>query len=200
MDIIFATKNAGKMREIRAIMAETPFSVVSMEEAGIDIDVVEDGETFEENAAKKAVAVMQASGKPALSDDSGLEIDYLDKAPGVYSARYLGEDTPYPVKNAKILDMLKDVKDGDRTARFVCVIAAAFPSDENGYDVLTVRGELEGVISRQAKGESGFGYDPVFYVEEYKMTLAEIPAELKNKISHRAKALELMKEKLTGLV
>lgn len=201
MDIVFATKNAGKMREIKAIMENTKFSVMSMEEAGIDIDVEEDGKTFEENAIKKAVAIMQASGKITLSDDSGLEIDCLDKAPGVYSARYLGEDTPYAVKNAKILKMIKNVADEDRTARFVSVIAAAIPIENSGkYDIVTARGEIEGVIARQAKGENGFGYDPIFYMEKYKMTMAEMPAQLKNEISHRGKALELMKEKLLEIL
>lgn len=190
--IIFATKNKGKMKEIRAIMGDMPYEVVSMEEAGIDVDVVEDGETFEDNAVKKAVEIMKISGEIALADDSGLEVDYLDKAPGVYSARYMGEETPYEVKNNKIIELLTDAKGEERSARFVSVIAAAFPSG----DVLTTRGTIEGLIDYEIKGENGFGYDPIFYVPEFDKTTAELSLEQKNKISHRGKALESMKQKL----
>ncbi len=190
--IIFATKNKGKIREINAILADMDVNVVSMEDAGIHIDVVEDGTTFEENAMKKAVEIMEASGKITLADDSGLEIDYLDKAPGVYSARFLGEDTPYPEKFKVILEKLKDVPEEKRTARFVSCIAAAFPDGRKllSYDT------VEGRIAYEAKGENGFGYDPIFYVPEKGKHMAELSPEEKNAISHRGKALRKMKELL----
>ena len=190
--IIFATKNKGKIREINAILADMDVNIVSMEDAGIHIDVVEDGTTFEENAMKKAVEIMEASGKITLADDSGLEIDYLDKAPGVYSARFLGEDTPYPEKFKVILEKLKDVPEEKRTARFVSCIAAAFPDGRKllSYDT------VEGRIAYEAKGENGFGYDPIFYVPEKGKHMAELSPEEKNAISHRGKALRKMKELL----
>lgn len=188
--IIFATQNAHKMVEIKQILSDLPYEVISMGEAGIDIDVVEDGTTFEENAAKKAREIMEVTGEIVLADDSGLEIDYLNKEPGIYSARYLGKDTPYPEKNAIILDRLKEAKGDARSARFVCVIAAAYPNGE----VMTVRGTMEGVIADQIMGENGFGYDPIFFVPEHGKTTAEMPAEVKNSISHRGKALRLMRD------
>ncbi len=190
--IIFATKNKGKIKEINAIMSDMNVEVVSMEDAGINIDVVEDGNTFEENAIKKAEEIMKVSGIITMADDSGLEIDYLDGAPGVYSARYMGEDTPYSIKNSKILETMKDVKEENRTARFVSVIATAIPNKET----ITTKGTVEGIIGYEIKGENGFGYDPIFYVPEYNMTTAEMTPELKNSISHRGKALRLMKEEL----
>lgn len=190
--IIFATKNKGKIKEINAIMSDMNVEVVSMEDAGINIDVVEDGNTFEENAIKKAEEIMKVSGIITMADDSGLEIDYLDGAPGVYSARYMGEDTPYSIKNSKILETMKDVKEENRTARFVSVIATAIPNKET----ITTKGIVEGIIGYEIKGENGFGYDPIFYVPEYNMTTAEMTPELKNSISHRGKALRLMKEEL----
>jgi len=190
--IVFATKNEGKMKEIRAIMADTPFTVLSMAEAGLDVDVIEDGNTFEANALKKAIEIAAVCGKIVLSDDSGLEIDFLNKAPGVLSARYMGEDTPYPIKNAAILEKLSGVPEEQRTARFVSVIAAAIPS-ENGVETLTARGTIEGIIGYAITGENGFGYDPIFYVPAYGMTTAEMPSALKNEISHRGKALREMK-------
>ena len=196
MKIIFATKNAGKVREIKQILADMPFEVLSLKDAGIDIDVDEDGTTFEENAVKKAVEIMKVSGEICLADDSGLEIDYLDKAPGVYSARYMGEDTPYEIKNAKIIELLDGVPDEKRTARFISAIAAAFPDGR----VVTTEGTIEGIIGYEAKGENGFGYDPIFFLPEYGKTTGELPIEEKNKISHRGKALMLMKEKLKEIV
>lgn len=190
--IIFATKNKGKMKEINDIMSDINVAVLSMEEAGIFTDVAEEGKTFEENAILKAVEIMKASGKLTLADDSGLEVDYLDKAPGVYSARYMGETTSYTVKNNKIISLLEGVEEEKRTARFVSVIAAAFPDGR----VLTTRGVIEGMIAHKAEGENGFGYDPIFYVPQYKMTTAQMLPMQKNKVSHRAKALEQMKEKL----
>ncbi len=190
--IIFATKNKGKIKEINAIMSDMNVQVVSMEEAGINIDVIEDGNTFEENAIKKAEEIMKISGLITMADDSGLEIDYLDGAPGVYSARYMGEDTPYNIKNSKILEIMKDVKEEDRTARFVSVIATAIPNKKT----ITTKGTIEGIIGYEIKGENGFGYDPIFYVPEYNMTTSEMNPDLKNSISHRGKALRLMKEEL----
>lgn len=187
--IIFATGNEGKMKEIRMILADLPVEVVSMREAGIDVNIVEDGESFEENALIKATTIRDLTGTLVLADDSGLEVDHLDKAPGVYSARFLGEHTSYTIKNQYIIDQLKDVQGAERSARFVCVIAAAFP---NG-STQTCRGTIEGEIGYAAAGENGFGYDPIFYVPEYGCSTAELSPEVKNKISHRGKALEAMK-------
>lgn len=188
--IVFATKNPAKMKEIHEILDGLGLKVISMEEAGIDIDVIEDGTTFEENAIKKAEEIMEKTGTIVLADDSGLEVDYLDKEPGIYSARYGGVDTPYKIKNKLIIDRLEGVIDSKRTARFVCVIAAAFP---DGH-VETTRGTIEGRIGYEEKGDNGFGYDPIFYVPEYGMTTAEMPSEVKNLISHRGKALRAMKD------
>ncbi len=195
--IIFATGNAGKMKEIRMIMADLDIEVQSMKEAEIQAEIVEDGETFEENAKIKAQAIAQelrARGEQAvvLADDSGLEIDYLNKEPGVYSARYMGEDTPYTVKNANLVQRLEGVPDEERTARFVCVIAAVFPDGR----VFQTRATIEGRIGYEEKGENGFGYDPIFYLPEYGMYSAELAPEEKNRISHRGKALEEMKKVL----
>ena len=193
--IIFATGNANKMVEVRMILADCGYEIVSMKEAGIDIDIVEDGKTFEENAIIKATAISktkEAEGCVVLADDSGLEVDYMDGAPGIYSARWQGEDTPYSIKNQMIIDALADAKEEERTARFVCAIAAAFPDGT----VTTCRGVIEGMIAHQPAGEHGFGYDPIFYLPEYGVTSAEIPIEKKNEISHRGKALEAMKKAL----
>lgn len=188
--IIFATGNKDKLKEIKMILSDAPVEIVSMKEAGVDIDIVEDGTTFEENAIIKAKAVMEASGYTAWADDSGLEVDYLDKAPGIYSARYMGEDTSYRVKNQHIIDQLEGVEMERRTARFVCVIACATPDGK----VMTARGTIEGYIGYKEEGENGFGYDPIFYLPEYKTTSAAISPEEKNKISHRGKALQEMKK------
>ena len=188
--IIFATGNEGKMKEVRMILADMDYEIVSMKEAGVEIEIIEDGKTFEENALIKATAIMKETGELVLADDSGLEIDYFDKAPGVYSARYLGEDTPYEVKNRVILERMEGVAEEKRTARFVCAIAAAFPDGTTK----TVRGTIEGIIGYESKGENGFGYDPIFYLQEYGCTSAELAPEEKNKISHRGKALQKMKE------
>lgn len=194
--IIFATKNKGKIKEINAILADMDVNVISMEEAGITVDVVEDGTTFEENSMKKAVQIMEISGKIALADDSGLEIDYLNKEPGIYSARYMGEDTSYRIKNANLIERLEGVPDEKRTARFVCAIAAAMPDGTNAI----TRGTIEGIIGYEERGENGFGYDPIFYLPEYQCYSAELAPEEKNKISHRGKALELMKEQLRSVI
>jgi len=190
--IIFATTNEGKMKEIRMIMEDLNIELLSLKDAGIHADIEENGKTFEENAVIKAKAICELTGEMVLADDSGLEVDYMDKAPGVLSARYLGEDTPYNVKNRAILDHLKDAVGEERSARFVCVIAAAFPDGR----VLTAKGTVEGLIGFEEKGTNGFGYDPLLYVPEYGMTTGEMEPEMKNQISHRGKALRLMKEKL----
>ncbi len=193
--IIFATGNEGKMREIRMIMKDTGYEVVSLKEVGLNPDIVEDGSTFEENAIIKAKTITEMTGEMALADDSGLEVDYLDKAPGIYSARFLGEDTSYEVKNTYILDQLKGVPEEKRSARFVCAIAFCAPDKT----VMTTRATIEGRIGERMAGENGFGYDPIFYVPEFGVSTAELTMEQKNQISHRAKALNLMKEKLKGL-
>ena len=190
--IIFATKNKGKIREINAILADMDVNVISMEDAGINIDVVEDGTTFEENAMKKAVQIMEACGKITLSDDSGLEIDYLNGEPGVYSARYMGEDTSYEIKNWNLIHRLNGVPEEERTARFVAVIAGVLPDGR----VVTTRGTMEGYIAYEPAGAGGFGYDPILMLKEFGMTSAEITMEQKNEISHRGKGLRAMKEVL----
>ncbi len=190
--IIFATGNEGKMREIRSILSDTGYSVMSMKEAGIQADITEDGKTFEENALIKARAVARHTKAVVLADDSGLEVDYLNKEPGIYSARYLGENTSYRVKNQNLIDRLAGVEDEKRTARFVCAIAAVFPDGE----YLITRGEVEGRIGYEERGEGGFGYDPVFYLPEYGKSTAELTEEEKNAVSHRGKALRRMKEEL----
>lgn len=190
--IIFATGNAGKMKEIREILEDMEVEVVSMKEAGIDIEIIEDGATFEENAAIKAKAVAAETGDIVLADDSGLEVDYLNGEPGVYSARYLGEDTSYDIKNQAILDRLSGVPKNKRSARFVCAIAAVMPDGQ----ILLTRETVEGYIGEKPAGSNGFGYDPIFYIEEYGCSTAELTNEQKNEISHRGKALRAMKEKL----
>lgn len=242
MKIIFATGNEGKMREIREILRDMDAEILSMKEAGIGIDIEENGSTFEENAEIKAravaaavrmtagenaaartateesAAVRTAAGENAaaqtvagaaykatavqagetpddiivLADDSGLEIDALHKEPGIYSARYLGEDTPYSVKNKNLIDRLEGVPDNKRTARFVCAIAAVLPGGES----IVSRGVIEGRIDYEEKGSNGFGYDPIFYVPEFCATTAQLSAAEKNRVSHRARALEAMKEEL----
>ena len=191
--IIFATGNAGKMREIRMILDDLGMEILSMKEAGINIDIDENGATYEENALIKARAVAGFARECIiLADDSGLEVDYLNREPGVYSARELGEDTPYSVKNANLISRLEGVPEEKRTARFVCAIAAVLP----GGREMTVRATIEGRIGYEEKGEGGFGYDPIFYVPELNKTTAELTGEEKNLVSHRGKALRLMKEEL----
>lgn len=199
--IIFATGNAGKMREIREILADMDMEVLSMKEAGVEADIVENGTTFEENAvikAKTAASMLEEhlgnrqDAVIVLADDSGLEIDALNKEPGIYSARYMGEDTPYSVKSANLIARLAGVPDEERTARFVCAIAAVMPNGE----IVTTQGVIEGRIGYEEKGNNGFGYDPIFYVPEYGRTTAQLTEEEKNRISHRGKALEAMKDEL----
>ena len=188
--IVFATGNQDKMVEIRMILKELGMPVYSMKELGIDEDIVEDGISFEENAEIKARAVARLLPQDIiLADDSGLEIDYLDGAPGIYSARFAGEDTSYDIKNRIFLDKLEGVPDEERTSRFVCAIAAVFPDG----DVETVRGTIEGQIAHEIAGENGFGYDPIFYVPEYGCTTAEMDPDKKNELSHRGNALRAMR-------
>lgn len=190
--IIFATGNEGKLREIREIMSDSNVEVLSMKEAGICVDINEDGATFEENALIKAKAIAEHTDAIVLADDSGLEVDYLDKAPGVYSARFMGEDTSYEIKNQAIIDKLEGVPKEQRTARFVCAIAAALP---NGQALVT-RQTMEGYIGYEPEGKNGFGYDPIFMLDAYGCSSAAISREEKNAISHRGKALRAMKDML----
>ena len=192
--ILFATGNEDKLKEIRQILGEG-YRVLSLKEAGIRAHVVEDGTTFQENAIKKASEICRLSGQIVMADDSGLEIDALNKEPGVYSARYMGEDTDYHTKNNALIRRLDGVPDEQRTARFVCVIAAAFPDGR----VLTAEGVMEGRIGYEEAGSNGFGYDPIFFLPEYGCTSAELSPEEKNRISHRGRALRAMKQSLEEL-
>ena len=195
--VIFATGNAHKMIEIRQILADLGMEILSQKEAGIVADIVEDGSTFEENAVIKASGIAKIAhtipgyeNAIVLADDSGLEIDYLNKEPGIYSARYMGEDTSYDIKNQNLIDRLDGVEDEKRTARFVCAIAASFPDGTNEV----VRGTMEGRIGYEIAGENGFGYDPIFYLPEYKCTSAELSPEKKNELSHRGEGLRMMRK------
>ncbi len=195
--IIFATGNQHKMVEIRMILKGLGMEILSQKEAGITADIEENGQTFEENALIKAKGIVKiAANNPRykdaiiLADDSGLEIDYLNKEPGIYSARYMGEDTSYDIKNQAILDRLRGVPDKNRTARFVCAIAAEFPDGTSEV----VRGTMEGMIGYAIAGENGFGYDPIFFLPEYGCTSAEISPEKKNELSHRGEGLRKMRE------
>ena len=185
-NIIFATGNQEKMKEI---------PILSMKEAGITADIVENGKTFEENAIIKAKTIMELTGDMALADDSGLEIDYLNGEPGIYSARYMGEDTSYDIKNRSLIERLEGVPEEKRTARFVCSIACALPDGR----ILTSRGTMEGHIGYEIKGSNGFGYDPIFYLPEFGCTSAELSPDQKNEVSHRGKALREMRRKLEEL-
>lgn len=194
--IIFATGNEHKMVEIRMILEDLGIEVLSQREAGIEAEVVEDGTTFEENALIKAKGIAAAARQMPeyenaviLADDSGLEIDYLNKEPGIYSARYMGEDTSYDIKNQALLDRLSGVEDEKRTARFVCAIAAAFPDGTSEV----VRGTMEGIIGHEIIGANGFGYDPIFFLPEYGCTSAQLAPEKKNELSHRGEGLRKMR-------
>lgn len=190
--IVFATGNEGKMKEIRMILPEV--EVLSLKEAGIFTEIEENGKTFEENALIKAVEIAKLTNDIVLADDSGLEIDYLNKEPGIYSARFLGEQTPYTEKNRIILERMVNAKREERSARFVCAIAAALPTGET----LTTIETIEGHIASHPKGENGFGYDPIFFIPEFNLTAAQLSPEQKNKASHRGKALTKMKEILAS--
>ena len=193
--IVFATGNEGKMREPRLILADLGMEILSMKEAGANPDIVEDGKTFGENAEIKARAVWEQTGGIVLADDSGLVIDWLNGEPGVYSARYMGEDTSYEIKNQALIDRLAGVEGADRSARFVCNIAAVLPDGQ----VVHTEETMEGRIAEKPAGHEGFGYDPILYLPEFGKTSAEITIEEKNRISHRGKALEAMKVKLKEL-
>ncbi len=191
--IIFATGNENKMKEIREIMADCGLEILSIKEAALEADVIEDGTTFEENACKKVTEIAKLAPKDIiLADDSGLEIDYLNKEPGIYSARYMGENTSYEIKNQQLLYRLTGVEKEQRSARFVCAIAAAAP----GSEAFTTRGTIEGYIGWQPAGTNGFGYDPIFYVDTYGCSTAELSMEQKNALSHRGNALRAMKKEL----
>lgn len=201
--IIFATGNKEKMKEIRQIMEGTSVEVLSMKEAGLFCEVEENGTTFLENAGIKAEAIAEILKAQCdkekkecrdivLADDSGLEIDALNKEPGVYSARYMGEDTSYHEKNRNLIERLSGVSQEERTARFVCAIAAVLPDGR----MIDTQECIEGYIGYEEIGENGFGYDPIFYVPRFQCTTAQLSMEQKNEISHRGKALRAMKEKL----
>ena len=187
--VIFASGNEGQMKEIRLLLADVDVELLSLKDVGLLGDTEESGTTFAENALIKARTIARQVKLAVLADDSGLEIDFLHKEPGIYSARYMGEDTSYHIKNRELLRRLSGVPDELRTARFVCAIAAVFPG---GREWLA-EGVMEGRIGYEEKGENGFGYDPIFYIPEYGLTGAELDAEQKNRISHRGKALEEMK-------
>lgn len=188
--IILASNNKDKVKEVKEILKG--YDIISIKEAGIDVDIEENGTTFEENALIKARAIMKLTGQITMADDSGLEIDYLNKAPGVYSARFMGHDTSYDIKNKALIQKLEGVKGSDRSGRFVCAIAVCFP---DGREIVK-RGTMEGLIAEEIKGDNGFGYDPIVYLPEYGKTSGELAPEEKNKISHRGKALALIKEEL----
>ncbi len=191
--IIFATGNQNKLREIKEILGEENYEILTMKQAGIDIDIVEDGKTFEENSLIKSRAIAAAAPDAiVLADDSGLEIDALNKEPGIYSARYLGEDTSYDVKNANLIQRLEGVEKQDRSARFVCAVSAVFPDGKEAV----VRGTIEGYIGWEPMGENGFGYDPIFYLWDKDVSTAAISPEEKNAISHRGQALRMIKEEI----
>ena len=193
--IVFATGNKVKVKEIQMILADLGVEVTTMKEEGIFVDVEENGTTYEENAMIKAREVAKYTDAIVMADDSGLEIDYLNKEPGIYSARYMGEDTSYRIKNNNLIDRLTGIPDEKRTARFVCAIAAVLPDGRE----LTTRGVIEGRIGYEERGENGFGYDPIFYVPEFGKTTAELTEEEKNMVSHRGRALKIMKEELKKL-
>lgn len=188
--IILASNNKDKVKEVKEILKG--YDIISMKEAGIDVDIEENGTTFEENALIKARAIMKLTCQITMADDPGLEIDYLNKAPGVYSARFMGHDTSYDIKNKALIQKLEGVKGSDRSGRFVCAIAVCFP---DGREIVK-RGTMEGLIAEEIKGDNGFGYDPIVYLPEYGKTSGELAPEEKNKISHRGKALALIKEEL----
>ena len=189
-EIILASNNKDKVKEVKQILCD--YDIVSLKDAGIDVDVEENGTTFEENALIKARAIAKITGKMTMADDSGLEIDYLDKAPGVYSARFMGHDTSYDIKNKALIEKLEGVEGQDRSCRFVCAIAVVFPDGRE----LVKRGTMEGLLAKEISGENGFGYDPIVFLPEYGKTSASLSPEEKNRISHRGKALAIIKEEL----
>lgn len=199
MKVIAATGNRGKVKEIREILADMDVLTVTMKEAGVFVEAEENGSSFLENALIKAKAVAEKAAETSewrdavvIADDSGLVIDALGGEPGIYSARYLGHDASYREKNADLIHRMDNVPDEKRSARFICAIAAICP----GGKVLTAEAAMEGRIGYEERGENGFGYDPIFYLPEYGRTSAELSSEEKNGISHRGKALRMMREKL----
>lgn len=194
MKIVMATNNSGKVSELRDLLNIPEFDVVSLKEAGFCVEVSEDGNTFMENAIKKAVETAKITNMAAIGDDSGLCVNSLDGAPGIYSARWAGENATQDELIGKLLTALSD-KD-DRTAFFVCAIALATPDGK----VLTAEGRCDGVILRRQSGEGGFGYDPVFYVPSENKTFADMSKSEKNKLSHRANAIIALKEKLKNYI
>jgi len=194
--VLIATKNKGKVKEIKKLLSDMPFDVVTILEEDVDIDIVEDGKTFEENALIKAKAVKNHTSAIVVADDSGLEVDYLDGAPGIYSARFAGEGSSDEQNYLKLLSMLEGVEESKRTARFVCTIAVVLPDNSH----FIVRGECEGRIGFKPKGDNGFGYDPLFYIPQFDASMAQLDMSVKNSISHRAKALEKMVNKLRQLL
>ena len=191
--IIAASANAHKIKEIKAITKKFGMDVISRDEAGVPpFEIVEDGQTFEENSYKKAFAIMQASGETTIADDSGLMVDYLGGAPGVYSARFAGDHCDDERNNQKLLGMLEGLADSERTAKFVSVITMIFPDGQT----LVARGECPGRIIEMPTGENGFGYDPLFVPDGYDKTFAQLSEEEKNAISHRARALQKLEELL----
>lgn len=191
-EIIFATGNAGKAREVAMMFADMDVCVKTLKEAGIEAEIIENGKTFAENARIKAETIAKYTDKIVLADDSGLIIDYLNGEPGIYSARYMGENTPYDIKNSRILERMAGVPESERTARFVCAMAAVMPDGE----VIETEGVMEGVIGCEIAGSNGFGYDPVFYLPQFGKSSAEITPEQKNEVSHRGKALRMMQTEL----
>ena len=193
MKLIFATGNENKMREIREIMGDLPLEILSMKEAGIGKEIEENGTTFRENALLKARSIAPQKDAIVMADDSGLSIDAFDGGPGVYSARFLGTDTPYTEKNAYILSRMKGLKGEERRAYYTCVVAAVFPDGTEQ----TAEGLMEGEIAEKPSGTNGFGYDPVFFVPEAGLTAAEMAPEEKNRLSHRGKALREIRKTLS---
>ncbi len=192
MEIVLATKNEDKIKEIREILKGLPVNIITFDEHPRELSVKEDGKTLEENAIKKANAWMKETGKPALADDSGLEVDYLNGAPGVYSSRFAGENATYADNNNNLLKMMENVPEENRKARFRCVAALVFPDGRKEI----FNGTIEGIITTVPHGTSGFGYDPVFLIPEYNKTFAELGDKIKNKISHRAMAFKKVREYL----
>lgn len=190
--IVFASTNPGKIREVREILSELEYEVLTMKEVGVDIEIEEKGESFAENAYLKAKAVWDICKGTVMADDSGLIVDYLGGAPGVYSSRYMGKDTPYEIKNKEIIRLLENVEGSERSARFRADICCIL---EDGT-LLRSSADMEGIIAKVAAGKGGFGYDPILYLPKYGKTSAELSQEEKNRISHRGKALRLMKEEL----
>ncbi len=196
MKMVLASQNKHKLEEIKEIMKELNIEILSMADINLEgFEVIEDGNTFEENSMKKALTVMEETSLIAIADDSGLEVDFLGGKPGVHSARFAGEKAMDRDNNKKLLDMLRDIELSERKGRFVSAISVAFPNGRR----ISVRGECEGLIGFEERGTQGFGYDPLFIVTEYNKTFAELGSEIKNKISHRAKALEKLREEFIRL-